>query len=409
MKRTLRLSVIVVGFALADAAAAADSPDIATAIRSGDPGVAIRYRFEHVDQDGIDEDANASTARLRLNYRTGSWRGFSAYGEFDHVFHVLLRDFNSGAGTSPGRVQYPVVADPSGPDLNQLYLDYAAAGDWKLRAGRQRILLDNQRFVGNVGWRQNEQTYDAFRLDFSNLPQTELSYSYVAWVRRIFGDSTPAGRNKTDHHLLNAKVTLTDEWTLSPYVYYLDYEYPEDATNSTATVGLRVEGRVAAVDGTLTIVGEFATQSDAGNNPVSYDAQYLHFDALWAVNDDLSVGIGIESLGGSSAPGGAFRTPLATLHKFQGWADKFLATPDGGVDDLYASVKYSFGGWNLTGVYHDFSAETGGGDYGSEIDLSAGYRFGKDYGVLIKAALFDGDSPGFTDTTKLWLMLTADW
>ncbi len=383
--------------------------DLAAALTGGEAGVSVRYRHEYVDQDGIAKDANASTARLRLDYATGAWRGWSGYAEYDYVFHVLLRDFNSGAGTSPGRSEYPVVADPSGADLNQLYVDYAPGDAWKLRFGRQRILLDNQRYVGHVGWRQNEQTYDALTVFVDSLPRTTLSYTYVAWVRRIFGARTPAGRNKTDHHLLNAKISLDGGWSVSPYVYYLDYAYPEDAANSTATVGLRLAGTVAGVDGKLAVTGEIATQSDVGNNPVGYDAQYLHFDALWALGNGLSLGLGYESLGGSSAPGGAFRTPLATLHIFQGWADQFLSTPNGGIDDAYATIAYKVGDWTLTGVYHDFSAETGGGDYGSEIDVSAARSFAKHYGVLVKAALFSGDAAAFPDTNKVWLQFTASY
>jgi len=391
------------------AGAAENSPDLAAAITSGEANVAIRYRYEYVDQDGFSENANASTARLRLNYRTGSWNNWSAFGEFDHVFQVLLRDFNSGGGTSPGRTQYPVVADPSGSDLNQLYLDYASVSDWKLRLGRQRILLDNHRFVGNVGWRQNGQTFDGLTLTTDAISKTALSYSYVNHVRRIFGDGSPVGKNKVDAHFLNAKVAINDNWSVVPYLYYLDYDDPASAANSTATVGARIAGKVTAGDGTISLVGEFATQSDAANNPVNYDAQYFHVNALWALSGRLSLGLSLESLGGDSAPGGAFRTPLATLHPFQGWADQFLSTPDGGIDDLYVTAKYKAGDWNLTGVYHDFSAETGSTDFGTEFDFSAGRSFAKRYGVLIKAAFFSADVATFSDTTKLWLQFTASY
>ena len=110
------------------------------------------------------------------------------------------------------------------------------------------------------------------------------------------------------------------------------------------------------------------------------------------MQNSLAVGLGFESLGGSSDPGEAFRTPLATLHAFNGWADQFLTTPTGGIDDLYVTVKYAFGPWNLTGVYHDFSAETGGIDYGGELDVSVGRKLGGRYGVLFKGAFFSADS-----------------
>ncbi len=399
---------IAIGLAAAlPQAAAEDGDDFASALASGDASIGIRYRYEFVDQDGVADDANASTARLRFNYRTGDWRGWSAFGEFDHVFHVLLRDFNSDGGTSPGRTQYPVVADPSGSDLNQLYTDYSNSDDWNLRIGRQRILLDNQRFVGGVGWRQNEQTYDGVTYSFNATPNTSFSYTYMSWVRRIFGDDVPAGKDDVSNHIFNGRIKIGDNWTATPYVYYLDYDEITRAANSTVTAGLRFTGSVETGEGDLALAAEFATQSDAADNPVSYDANYWHLNAAWAVSEDLTIGLGYESLGADGATGQSFRTPLATLHAFQGWADRFLGTPPGGVDDLMFTAKWKVDGWMLTGIYHDFSAETGGGDYGSEIDVSAGRNLGERYGLLLKAAFFSGDAPGFPDTTKVWLQLTA--
>jgi len=399
------LAVLVLSTAIA---AAEEGGDPGIAIASGKATVAVRYRYEHVDQDLVDEKADASTARLRLNYRSGLWNGWSAFAEYDHVFHIFLTDFNSGAGTSPNKGQYPVVADPKGSDLNQLYLDYSRSDDWKYRLGRQRILLDNQRFVGGVGWRQNEQTYDALTLNSFAIPKTALSYSYVNRVRRIFGQTVPAGKARVDGHLLNAKVSVSDSFSLTPYFYYLDYA--TSTSNSTATVGVRVAANINVSEGNVTLLGEFATQSDVADATVSYDAQYAHLNAMWVMENGLSLGIGFESLGGDSTDDDEmFRTPLATLHAFQGWADRFLTTPDGGIDDLYATVKYKAGKWALAGVYHDFSSEARGGDYGSEFDVSAGRGFGKHYGVLFKGAFFSSDSTSYDDANKFWIMLMANY
>ena len=407
----LRVTLVIAGVLSTGAAAHAqeEAGDFASALTGGEASIGIRYRYEHVDQDGFDENANASTARLRLNYKSAEWRGFSAFGEFDHVFHVLLTDFNSGAGTSPDRGQYPVVADPKGSDLNQLYLDYAARDDWKLRLGRQRILLDNQRFVGGVGWRQNEQTYDALTLTTQAIPKTELQYTYNTWVRRIFGQSVAAGRDRVRNHLINAKIALDDDWSLVPYLYYLDYQEDNRAASSTATLGARLAGSIGAGNGRIALVGEFARQSDAADNPIDYSANYLHLDGLWTLSNGLALGVGYESLGGdATSPGGAFRTPLATLHKFQGWADQFVVTPAAGVDDVYVTAKYRYGPWNLTGIYHNFSAESGGGDYGREFDVSLGRKFGGRYAVLLKAAIFSADAASsFSDTRKWWLQFSA--
>ena len=120
----------------ATVAVADESITLGEALTSGKAGVKVRARYEHVDQDNIAEKADALTARLRLNYKTGTWNGLTGFVEYDYVGH-LLSDFDSGGGTSPGKGQFPVVADPKGADLNQLYLDYGISADSKLRLGRQ--------------------------------------------------------------------------------------------------------------------------------------------------------------------------------------------------------------------------------------------------------------------------------
>ena len=419
------LLIVAAGFPAATALAqeeksatiteAVTSGQVTEAVTSGQAHINLRYRYEFVDQDfnpvtgdPFTENANASTLRLRLNYRTSAWRDWSGFGEFDYVFHVLTTDFNTGAGTSPGKEQYPVVADPKGADLNQLYFDYDGLKDSKLRFGRQRITLDNHRFVGNVGWRQNPQTFDAVSGTFKGLQNTELFYGYVAKVNRIFGERSAAGEDNTNTHLLHAKIKLADGWSVVPYGYYIDSsDFP---TSSTATFGARLAGGLPAGDGKISLVGEFARQSDAADAPVSFDANYLHFDLMWAMKNGLSLGLGFESLGGdNNATGKSFRTPLATLHAFQGWADQFLATPDAGVDDLNVTVKYKWDKWSLLARYHDLTAESGSADWGSEFDFSVGRSFNKRYGVLFKGAFFSADNAAFSDVTKIWIMLTAKY
>lgn len=377
--------------------------DLATAIASGSASVNLRYRYEFVDQDAFSEDANASTVRLRLNYKTGAWRGWTAFTEFDQVIEVLVDDFNSGAGTSgANRSQYPVVADPEGPDLNQLYFQYAPSDDWQTRVGRQRILLDDQRFVGGVGWRQNEQTYDSLSVEYTGFDKTRIFYSYVANANRIFGSDVPAGDNDQDTHLLNAKVGLNEGWDVVGYAYLIDND--DVPAFSTNTFGIRVNGGFELGDGRAAVLADIARQSDAGNAPDSFDAEYFRLQGMWTL-DALTLGIGYESLGSDNGQG--FRTPLATLHAYNGWADQFLGTPGTGLDDLYFKAAYKVKPWNIQLVYHDFSADAGSEDYGSEIDLSAGRGLGDRYKLLLKLAMFNADSASYTDTTKAWVMLTA--
>lgn len=105
----------------------------------------------------------------------------------------------------------------------------------------------------------------------------------------------------------------------------------------------------------------------------------------------------------------SWKTPLATLHGFNGWADQFLTTPNAGLHDLFLGLKGPLGQWNWNVVWHDFNAESGSGSYGTELDGSISRNFGERYGLLFKAARFEGNrGASFDDTTKLWVQFTAD-
>lgn len=92
------------------------------AFTKGKPGVAFRYRLENVYQDSFDCDATASTLSVRLNFRTDDYQGFALFIEGDYITEVGWNDFNAGGGNTPDRDQYPLVADPEGGDLNQVYI-----------------------------------------------------------------------------------------------------------------------------------------------------------------------------------------------------------------------------------------------------------------------------------------------
>ncbi len=118
----------------------------------------------------------------------------------------------------------------------------------------------------------------------------------------------------------------------------------------------------------------------------------------------LTSKLGYEVLGSNDGLYG-FSTPFATLHKFNGWTDLFLTTPDSGLKDLYVSVGADLWGFKALAVYHDLSADEDGEDFGSEVDLQVARIFKKKYTAVLKYADFDSDSDSKPDTTKLWGIL----
>ena len=285
----------------------------------GKPSLELRYRYEHVEQDGVARNANAHTARLRLGYRTARWHGWSALAEADGVAHLGGERFND---TRNGRTGYPTVADPDYAELNQALLRYDGAHA-NVQFGRQRINLGNQRFVGGVGWRQNEQTYDGVRLQASPWKPLQLDYAWIGGINTVFGPgdgeaSTPANRSDIDgdSHLLQATWTPLPALTATAYHYRLELEnVAVTATAPLGTLSSRTSGlRLAGSHGGVSYAAEYARQRELDGNPWRLDSRYALAELGYSVRG-ASFKAGWESLGGGGGPGNrAFQTPLATKH-----------------------------------------------------------------------------------------------
>ena len=392
-------SALLVASVLAGAnVSVANAADLAEAIAAGKAGVDLRYRYETVDQTGVTKDATASTLRTRLNYATGDYNDFSAFIEFDDVTAFGDIEYNDATGLATAQTSYPVVADPEGTEVNQAKLSYKGVEDTTVTLGRQRVIFDNARFIGNVGWRQNEQAYDALTVANTSLADTSIVYGYVTNVNRIFGEASSKGDVDTKTHLLNVSYSGLKAGKLTGYGYLLDLI--DSPAASSSTMGLRFAGGTEvseAVKALYTV--EFATQSDYSDGASTIDADYSLIE-LGAKVSGVTAKLGFESLSGDGTY--AFSTPLATAHAFNGWADKFLATPVNGLVDTYVKVVGKVSGVKLVGVYHDYASDTGSTDYGTELDLLAAKKIGN-YTVLAKYASYSADSFA-TDTDKLWLM-----
>ncbi|MFA5941706.1 MAG: hypothetical protein WC809_20345 [Sinimarinibacterium sp.] len=293
---------------------------------------------------------------------------------------------------------YSVVADPEGGELNQYGLRYDGVPGLAATLGRNKLILDNARWVGNVGWRQNEQTFDGAFLKYSGIKTLTGQYAYLSNVNTITATNVDL-----KGHLLNLSWAALPQLTLTGYAYLLDYE--PDAATDFDTYGLRAAGSAPVTDAVkLVYAAEYAQQS-AETAAADFDADYL-LGELGVGFKPVTILAGYEVLGSDDGLFG-LQTPLATKHAFQGWADVFLTTPATGLQDLYLSVTGAAGPVTLAAVYHEFSADESTptiDDYGSEIDLSASMKLVGKLGGLLKYASYSADDgSGTVDTDKLWL------
>jgi hypothetical protein len=371
-------------------------------VTRGSAGLDFRYRYENVDEDGLSRTASANTLRSRLTLTSASFGGVSALAEVDNVWDFGSDNYNS---TENGNTRYPVIADPTGTDLNQLWLKYTG-GNLAATGGRQRILHGNQRFIGGVAWRQNEQTYDGGRVEWRPLESLRLDLAYVYNVNRIFGpdDGANPADLEGDNVFFRLDYTMAENHTLTGYGYFFDidedgpYAPSKTVNNSSDTYGVEYRGKFNR----FSLAAAYATQSEAGDSRLDYDADYYLLE-LGAGFGLVDLKAGYEVLGADDGVG--FSTPYATGHKFQGWADKFLSTPGDGIEDLYAGISGKLGPLKLEAVYHDFQAEDSSEDFGDELDLAVTWPIREKLIVQAKYASFDADSERYADTDKIWFVV----
>jgi hypothetical protein len=364
----------------------------------------LRARYEGVENSFF-EDAEAITLRTRLGFAPELGHGWSLMLEGENIYAFDSDSYNQ-AGLNPGGAGKAVIADPEITELNQAWLGWANA-DTRVKLGRQRLVLDNARFVGDVGWRQNQQTFDAVVLQYTAAEKTRLNYFYLDRINRVLGRDHPAGEWHSESHGFNVSTTELSGGTLTGYAYLLEFE--NAALNSCATYGASWVGKVSVNDDlSFNYRVEAATQSDYGNSPLDYSATYTALEAGLAGGMG-SIALGHETLGSDNGVG--FRTPLATLHGFNGWADLFLATPGTGLQDLYVKAKTKLrGGITLLGVYHWFDPDAGGGSWGQELDLAASRSFGQHTKITLKFADFDPAAGSLRPTVqKIWLQGDFAW
>jgi len=291
-----------------------------------------------------------------------------------------------------------VIADPEGTDLNRATVTYSNQGFTAI-VGRQRIILDGARFVGNVGWRQREQTFDAATLKFQDGPLT-ASIGHIDRVKRIFGPDAPSGALRTfdsNSQLVNGSYQLTDTLVVGTYAYL--FEFDNARANSSDTTGISLKGSHELDTSTLNFHIETAQQRSGGGSPLNYSTQYHHL-VLGMKVASVTFSGGLEILGSDNGVG--FKTPLATLHKFNGWADAFLSTPADGLQDLYFSVGTKVEAVDLAIAYHDFSTRENERFLGGELDLQAAWTIADRVRCIAKYANLQGRN-GILDAEKFWL------
>ena len=378
----------------------------------------LRLRYEHADDDVQPDDATALTLRYRGTVEANLTRRLTLLGEIEAVGE-LIDNFNDGrlnwSSTPPEEISdrkfRPVIPDPGGVELNRAQALVEFSEETRAVIGRQRIVLDDERFIGVSAFRQNDRTFDALRFGADIGDAVLVNAGYIRNARRVIRDDAGFGVFNGDSYFAHVNAPAP-AGRLSLFHYALDLETgPQGARDdraSTRTTGARLEGRRYWGDRGVLWEASFARQVDHADNPVDFAAHYW-LGELGVEKGGVALFGRAEILSGNtdSLP---FTTPLATLRRFQGNADIFFVTPADGVVDVSARAEWRLG---AVGPFRDvqafvrrhwFSAETTGADYGVEIDAEASAVFGQ---TTFSAAIARYRTRGFAaDTDRVFLTVS---
>jgi len=423
-RRKIPLTAGLIALTVVSSSAIADdiTKSIEDALKFGNGGAVkfdLNYRYENVNQDNVrvpqlnglpatkqPVTANANTARLRLGLLSPVFHGLQGYAEYQGTY-AMQSDYNS---TRNDKNQYSIIPDPYENELDQLWLSYAGIPDTVIKGGRQRIKFDDDRFIGNVGWRQLEQTYDSALITNKSIRNLTINAGYIGRVKTF--TATTEGMTAP---IVNANYNFGDYGSLIGYGYWLDFTDPGANTvyfKSNQSYGLRFvnseKPKKFYEHYSLLYTAEWSIQSNFQNSPKNYTVNRYNLMGGFTAYMFSFQGA-MEQLDGVGH-NQTFVTPLGTNHAFQGWADIFVVTPDNGVRDVFGTVSAKLDNDSiiLSGIYHNFYDDTGNIHYGKEWDFSALKKFGKHYSLLAKYAYYDADQYN-TDTQKIWLQANVNF
>lgn len=391
--------------------------DSATANSFLNTDFALGFRMRHEQVEQGNQSAHANTAKFRLHSKTSINHHWQIELELDHV-EALSEDHHSDGVTANGKL---VIADPAGTELNQLFIN-ANFDDIHMRLGRQKIAFSEQRFIGSVDFRQNNQTFDALSLKFPLLTSSQLDYAFINNVNRIFGDDASArlspedsrfenlagvrplgarGDHKVEGHLINFSIKEWELLELNSYLYSVDNKTLASFSNQTQ--GIRAEYRKKIAKTQLFSNIELAVQKQQESSVDDWVGYSLfEFGARYR---SVQLSLKQERLNGKN--GVAFITPLATLHKFQGWTDQFLNTPSDGLSDQQIRLQWRNRPVTIDLRFHRYQSINNKTQIGDESNIDIIYSPSREHELRLRYADFKAEA-GQTivpnSTTKLFVM-----
>ena len=371
---------------------------------AGSVWLELRPRWNHIEESNLPEAAEGGTVRVLAGWRSGPWNGLRVAIEGIHANHWGEKRFNDDPADIPIS-PYPLLPDPRHTGVNRAYVEVIGIDGLVARLGRQRVALDNQRWLSDNDFRQIPQLFDGASLEYSGLPATRLTAGYYGQVRSTSGETDDlrlavlnAAWNPMPDHALGAFAYFHDQPNTAPFTGLADESY--------RVYGVRAEGvaaRWGAVE--LPYVVEAARQRPYAGGDARIDARYWRVGAglataQWTLRGDYEVR-------GSNDGAYGLQIPLTDFYAFNGWTLKWFSAPREGLRDGWLTARWAIGPVTLYGEAHRFDSDFGDLDFGRELDAGITWSILPNALLRLQHARYDsGSGRDYPEIRKTWLTFT---
>lgn len=307
--------------------------------------------------------------------------------------------------------------------IHQAWAEVKLADKLSVKAGRQELVYDDHRILGNVGWAQQARSHDLALFKYEDGFKLHLGLA----VNQVQTRPYPTPKNYKSMQYIWFNKEFSDAYTLSILALNngVDDTTLNNGTGSSMTTFSQIIGqRSVFKTGAIKIGFNFYYQmgndkaayfdaADKINKHKKYSAMNIGIDVSYKLSDNIKLGIGYEFLSGNSQTdttieysqtNHAFNPLYGTNHKFNGWMDYFYVGNHNnsvGLQDIYLKLDYSKNKFIAGAAFHYFMSaadvfdveetmSTGNitamsSGLGMELDTYVGYKHSK--GVLFKAGV----------------------
>jgi len=347
-----------------------------------------------------------------------------------------------------GSTKQLVANDGSFTTVHQAWGEVLFNENMSLKLGRQELVYDDSRILGNVGWAQQARSHDIALLKYEK--KGALKIHFGAAVNQVQTMPYNVAGNYKSMQFLWLHKKFGKSFSLS--VLALNNGVADTVTNGlvgapmttlSQIIGVRPVYKAGKLQASLNFyyqIGDdkatYVNTSDNKNYHKNISAINLRIDVSYKATDNLKATVGFEMLSGNSETNTdqsygetnhAFTPLYGTNHKFNGWMDYFYVgnhKNNVGLNDAYLQLDYKKDKILAGAHFHYFMANaevldqkefasTGtikamSSGLGTEIDTYVGYKYAK--GVTFKAGVsmmldtetmrtIKGGSP---DATNYW-------